>query len=133
MRTWVRISAKTAVLTVGFVALGAGVSSADSHPTTTGNGSALGGNQVVGDLDAPVNVSGNAVGAVLGSAGAASHGDGAAVVDKGGDDITTSGNGSLLGGNQVVLDGDVPVNVSGNAVGAVLGSAGAASHGDGAA
>ncbi|KIH97554.1 hypothetical protein LP52_18650 [Streptomonospora alba] len=133
MRTWVRTSAKTAVLTAGFVALGAGVTFADSHPTTTGNGSALSGNQLVGNLDVPVNVSGNAVGGVLGVAGAASHGDGAAVVDSGGSGPHTSGNGSLLSGNQAVLDGDVPVNVSGNAVGAVLGTAGAASHGSGSA
>src|SRR5699024_8497724 len=37
--------------------------------------------------------------------------------------IAISGNGSLLGGNQAVIDGDVPVNVAGNAVG-VLGVAG---------
>ncbi|MUL41820.1 hypothetical protein FZ103_11645 [Streptomonospora sp. PA3] len=133
MHKWVRTSAKAAVLTAGFVALGAGVSFADSHPTTTGNGSALSGNQLVGNLDLPVNVSGNAVGAVGGIAGAASHHDGAAVLDSGDSGPHTSGNGSLLSGNQAVLDGDVPVNVSGNAVGAVLGTAGAASHGSGSA
>jgi hypothetical protein len=41
-----------------------------------------------------------------------------------GDDITTSGNGSILGGNQIVADLDVPINVCGNAI-AVLGVAGA--------
>lgn len=39
-------------------------------------------------------------------------------------DTTTSGNGSIGGGNQVELDLDTPVNVCGNAV-AVLGVAGA--------
>ncbi|GAA1752492.1 hypothetical protein [Streptomonospora arabica] len=133
MHKWVRTTAKAAVLTAGFAAMGAGVSFADSHPTTSGNGSALSGNQLVGNLDLPVNVSGNAVGAVGGIAGAKSEHDGAAVVDHGGSGPHTSGNGSLLSGNQAVLDGDVPVNVSGNAVGAVLGTAGAASHGSGSA
>src|SRR5690606_11604540 len=47
--------------------------------------------------------------------------------------VETSGNGSILGGNQAVVDADVPVNVAGNAVGAVLGNAGAAAEETGAA
>src|SRR5690606_35219661 len=86
--------------------------------------------------DVPVNVAGNAVGAVLGNAGAAAEESGAAVIehDRHGDgrEVETSGNGSLVGGNQAVLGLDVPVNVSGNAVGAVLGSAGAAAEDTGA-
>ncbi|MFD3687618.1 chaplin family protein [Nocardiopsis sp. NPDC058631] len=39
-------------------------------------------------------------------------------------DIATSGNGSIGGGNQLVVDGDIPVNVCGNAI-AILGLAGA--------
>ncbi|GAA1104811.1 DUF320 domain-containing protein [Nocardiopsis exhalans] len=38
--------------------------------------------------------------------------------------VFTSGNGSILGGNQIVADLDVPINVCGNAI-AVLGVAGA--------
>ncbi|GHC70796.1 hypothetical protein GCM10007079_02660 [Nocardiopsis terrae] len=38
--------------------------------------------------------------------------------------VFTSGNGSILGGNQLVADLDVPINVCGNAI-AVLGVAGA--------
>lgn len=38
--------------------------------------------------------------------------------------VSTSGNGSVLGGNQLVADLDVPINVCGNAI-AVLGVAGA--------
>ncbi|TQN33200.1 hypothetical protein FHX37_3203 [Haloactinospora alba] len=132
MRKWVRTSAHTALLTAGFVALGAGVSFADSHPSTSGNGSVLGGNQLVANADVPVNLSGNAIGAVGGIAGAKADHTGAVVHDKNGD-ISTSGNGSLVGGNQAVLDGDVPVNVTGNSVGAVLGTAGAAAEHSGAA
>jgi hypothetical protein len=39
-------------------------------------------------------------------------------------DITTSGNGSVLSGNQAVVDVNLPVNVCGNAI-ALLGVAGA--------
>lgn len=39
------------------------------------------------------------------------------------DDIATSGNGSILGGNQLVADLDVPINVCGNGI-AILGLAG---------
>ncbi|WP_150238202.1 chaplin family protein [Nocardiopsis quinghaiensis] len=42
---------------------------ADSNVFTSGNGSILGGNQLVANLDVPVNVCGNAI-AVLGVAGA---------------------------------------------------------------
>uniref|UniRef100_UPI000477B718 hypothetical protein n=1 Tax=Nocardiopsis lucentensis TaxID=53441 RepID=UPI000477B718 len=100
---------------------------------TSGNGSILGGNQAVIDGDVPVNVAGNAVGALGGMAGAQATDANALVVHdghshgRGGDrDIASSGNGSVLGGNQIVGDLDVPVNISGNAIGAVGGVAGAA-------
>lgn len=48
------------------------------------------------------------------------------------DDVTTSGNGSILGGNQLVADADIPINLCGNAVG-VLGNAGAQCEESGAA
>ncbi|HLU96567.1 MAG TPA: chaplin family protein [Thermobifida alba] len=39
-----------------------------------------------------------------------------------GDDVITSGKRSVLGGNQLVVDANVPVNVCGNAI-AILGIA----------
>uniref|UniRef100_UPI00035EBB77 hypothetical protein n=1 Tax=Nocardiopsis halophila TaxID=141692 RepID=UPI00035EBB77 len=133
MRKWVRTSAKAALLTAGFVALGAGVSFADSAPVTSGNGSIGGGNQIVGNADVPVNVSGNAIALGGSTANATSKDTGAHVIDPSGDDgPVTSGNGSAVGGNQLVGDADVPVNVSGNAVGAIGGVAGAASKDTGA-
>ncbi|MFC4563869.1 chaplin family protein [Nocardiopsis mangrovi] len=48
------------------------------------------------------------------------------------DDVSTSGNGSLLGGNQLVADLDIPINLCGNAI-AVLGNAGASCDHSGAA
>src|SRR5690606_36541039 len=49
-----------------------------------------------------------------------------------GDDIITSGKGSILGGNQLVVDANVPVNVCGNAI-AILGFANAGCWYSGAA
>ncbi|WP_028646672.1 hypothetical protein [Nocardiopsis sp. CNT312] len=125
MSKWASTSAKTMLLAFGFVTLGTGAAYADSDVATSGNGSLLGGNQAVIDGDVPVNVCGNAVGAVLGVAGASCT-DSDAVVKEPHRDIATSGNGSLLGGNQLVAELDVPVNVAGNAIGAVGGVAGAA-------
>ncbi|GAB3725794.1 prolipoprotein diacylglyceryl transferase [Nocardiopsis nanhaiensis] len=126
MRKWASTSAKSVLLAAGFVALGSGIAYADSDAATSGNGSVLGGNQAVANADVPVNVTGNAVGAVAGIAGASSTDSDAKVIDHNHNDVRSSGNGSLAGGNQLVVDGDVPVNVSGNAVGAVGGVAGAA-------
>ncbi|GAA3745482.1 hypothetical protein HDA32_005110 [Spinactinospora alkalitolerans] len=124
MRKWVRTSARTALITAGFIAMGTGVSLADSHPVTSGDGSVGSGNQLVANADVPVNVCGNAV-AVIGNAGAFCQDVGAVVHDRaGGDDIETSGEGSVLSGNQAVADLEVPVNVCGNAV-SVIGNAGA--------
>lgn len=129
MRKWASTSAKTVLLAAGFVALGSGVALADSDAATSGNGSLLGGNQAVVNGDVPVNVTGNAIGAVAGVAGASSTGSDAKVIDHQHNEVHTSGNGSLLGGNQLVVDGDVPVNVTGNAISAVGGVAGASSTG----
>ncbi|MEU2971050.1 hypothetical protein ABZ634_04285, partial [Nocardiopsis alba] len=129
MRKWAGTSAKSMLLAAGFVALGTGVAFADSDAATSGNGSVLGGNQAVVNADVPVNVTGNAIGAVAGMAGASSTGSDAKVIDHQHNEVHTSGNGSVLGGNQLVIDGDVPVNVTGNAIGAVGGVAGASSTG----
>ncbi|WP_304453208.1 hypothetical protein [Nocardiopsis sp. YSL2] len=125
MGKWARTSAKSMLLAAGFVALGSGVAFADGGVATSGNGSILGGNQVVADADVPINVCGNSISALIGMSGAQCTGSSAAVVDRGGD-IRTSGNGSVLGGNQLVGHADVPVNVTGNAIGALGGVAGAA-------
>ncbi|MBE2997872.1 hypothetical protein IDM40_03980 [Nocardiopsis sp. HNM0947] len=125
MRQWASTSAKSLLLAAGFVALGSGVAFADTGAATSGNGSLLGGNQAVVNGDVPVNLSGNAVGAVGGIAGANATDTSAEVEDHGDHDIHSSGNGSVLGGNQLGVDADVPVNATGNAVGAVGGIAGA--------
>ncbi|GLU50498.1 chaplin family protein [Nocardiopsis ansamitocini] len=134
MRKWVRTSAKAALLTAGFVALGTGVAMADTGEIeTSGNGSVLSGNQIVANADVPVNVAGNAISAVGGVAGASAEDTGAVVLDRGRGEVETSGNGSVLSGNQIVADLDVPVNASGNAIAAVLSTAGASSEDTGSA
>jgi hypothetical protein len=118
MRTWAKGSAPAALLAVGVMALGNGTALAD----TSGNGSAGGGNQVRLPISLPIDISGNAVGAA-GHASAQSRGG--ADVDNGGSGSGTpghtSGDNSLLGGNQVDAPISIPVNACGNAV-ALFGS-----------
>jgi hypothetical protein len=66
------VAAAAGVLLTGAPAM------ADSNVSTSGNGSVLGGNQLVADLDVPINVCGNAI-AVLGVAGASCVDSGATV------------------------------------------------------
>ncbi|GAA2169931.1 chaplin family protein [Actinomadura napierensis] len=91
---------------------------------TSGNMSILGGNQVYAPISVPVNVCGNAISLIGGITQAGCKG-GAVVARKGDDrpDMKTSGNMSILGGNQVYAPISAPINVCGNAIGAVLGIA----------
>ncbi len=126
MRTWARWTAQAAMFTASFVAAGAGSVGIASAGTTSGNNSIGGGNQVSVPISIPVNVCGNAI-AVLGDAFAFCKG-GASVSHDSGDGSSagprTSGNESILGGNQVSAPISVPVNVCGNAI-ALLGDASA--------
>ncbi|MFB4302584.1 chaplin family protein [Actinomadura sp. NTSP31] len=91
---------------------------------TSGNMSILGGNQVYAPISVPVNVCGNSISLIAAITQAGCKG-GAAVVRKGDDgpDMKTSGNMSILGGNQVYAPISAPINVCGNAIGAILGIA----------
>ncbi|GAT69246.1 peptidase [Planomonospora sphaerica] len=104
---------------------GHGKGSGAGDNRTSGRGSILGGNQVVAPITAPVNVCGNSVGALFGQAFAGCKG-GASVKNsgKGAGGNRTSGDRSILGGNQVVAPITAPINVCGNAV-AVLADAAA--------
>ncbi|GLU47354.1 chaplin [Nocardiopsis ansamitocini] len=66
-------AAATGVLMTGAAAAYAG------GPETSGNGSVLGGNQVIADVNVPVNVCGNSI-AILGIAGSSCHNSGAGVI-----------------------------------------------------
>jgi len=156
MRTWAQWTARAAMLSVSFVAAGTGTAglafagttsggaavmagSAGGGWHTSGNHSILGGNQIKIPIEIPVNVCGNAL-ALLGDAFAGCKG-GAHVGGHhhhGGQSWHTSGNHSILGGNQVKVPVKVPVNVCGNSAAALglaasgcKGGAGAAGGGGG--
>ncbi|MEV7008409.1 chaplin family protein [Streptosporangium sp. NPDC051022] len=120
MRTWVKGTAPAALLALGVMSLGSGTAFAD----TSGDHSVAGGNQVNLPISLPIDISGNSA-AVGGHARGSSEG-GASVEDTGpsggssGVPGRTSGNGSVLGGNQVNAPIDLPVNACGNGL-AVLG------------
>ncbi|MEV8638291.1 chaplin family protein [Streptosporangium sp. NPDC051023] len=84
------------------------------------------GNQVVAPITAPINACGNAVGnaeaSCVGGSGIQGSGIQGSGQGRGVGGNTTSGRGSVLGGNQVVAPITAPANVCGNAV-AVLGHA----------
>ncbi|MFI9598083.1 chaplin family protein [Nonomuraea sp. NPDC052265] len=83
---------------------------------TSGDSSVGGGNQVNLPINLPIDISGNAVGAA-GQSTAGSQG-GASVENVGPSDIPnrTSGNSSVLGGNQVNAPITAPLNACGNAI-----------------
>ena len=105
---------------VGFVAgltlLGTGAANAD----TTGEDGTASGTQILGIIDLPVNLGGNAI-SVLGdssSSGSATNGAGSGSSNSA--SSSTSGADGTASGTQVNPDVKAPVNVSGNAI-SVLG------------
>ena len=124
---WATGAMKVAVLSAAFAIPGSGMAmAAGPIQSTSGNGSIGGGNQINAPINAPIDVCGNAV-AVLGGALAGCRGGSevwtTAVIKHTPSVIQgTSGNGSILGGNQANVPVNVPVDVCGNAV-AVLGLA----------
>ncbi|WP_449061140.1 chaplin family protein, partial [Planomonospora algeriensis] len=126
MRTWVKSTTPAALLALGVMSLGTGTALAD----TSGDGSIGGGNQVNLPITLPIDISGNSV-AVIGESEAGSVG-GASVEQSGkgsgAGGNRTSGDHSILGGNQIVAPITAPINVCGNAV-AVVGRAAAGCKG----
>ncbi|MFI0352297.1 chaplin family protein [Actinomadura sp. 9N407] len=124
MRTWARITARAAVFTAGFVALGVTVippgASADSGGRAASSSveSAGSGNQVDAPVSAPVNACGGTV-AIFGTADADCP-RGTSVPDRSGP--RTSGKHGIASGNQVNAPVSAPVNACGNAV-AIFGAA----------
>ncbi|MFE3452460.1 chaplin family protein [Nonomuraea sp. NPDC059194] len=112
MRTWAKASTPGALLAVAVLSFGGGTAVAD----TSGDNSIGGGNQVNLPISLPVDISGNSLG-VAGDSNASSQG-GASVENVGNTSIPnkTSGNSSILGGNQVNAPISAPINACGNAV-----------------
>ncbi|GAA0397482.1 hypothetical protein Acor_74780 [Acrocarpospora corrugata] len=111
MRTWAKGSAPAALLAAGVMALGSGTAIAD----TSGTSSVGGGNQVNLPVSLPIDISGNAVG-VAGDSTAGSKGGASVENTTKGIPGKTSGDSSVLGGNQVNAPISAPVNACGNAV-----------------
>ncbi|MEU8340903.1 chaplin family protein [Spirillospora sp. NPDC048832] len=120
MRMWARNTSRTALVAAGAVAVGAafGSGAAIADLNTSGNFGVLNGNQAVAPITAPVDVSGNSAGALLGASQARSEG-GAKVSGArhaGAGDMHTSGDFSIGGGNQVFAPVTVPLSVCGNSL-----------------
>jgi hypothetical protein len=108
-------TAKVAALTVAVTASGSAVALAGTGggSTTSGNNSILGGNQIRVPVSIPLDICGNAL-ALLGDAFGGCRGGASVMGGQGGSNETTSGNNSILGGNQVSVPISAPVNVCGN-------------------
>jgi hypothetical protein len=90
---------------------------------TSGNASVLGGNQVNAPISAPINACGNAVSLFGKSDAGCKGGSTVRTQGKGGaGGNRTSGNASVLGGNQITAPISAPLNACGNAV-AIFGDA----------
>ena len=117
-------------MAAGAVLMAGGAAQAAPDVTSVGNQGVANGNQVVAPVQVPVDVCGNAVGALVGVAGAGCDGGSSADISNGGlGDMTTAGNNGIANGNQVQAPVQVPVDVCGNAVGALIGVAGAGCDG----
>jgi hypothetical protein len=117
MRNWMKNAGLVALVGAGFFAIGSGVASADESDNY---GSLLSGNQIKAPISVPVNVSGNALGALGGIAVAKGSGTSQvvghthAVRANGRSGMISVNRGSVLSGNQVKAPVSVPVNVCGN-------------------
>ncbi|MDQ0893695.1 chaplin family protein [Agromyces ramosus] len=85
--------------------------------STSGDDSILGGTQLLGNVNAPITLGGNAISII----GDSVSSDATTVVESGngsggGSSAETSGEHSILGGTQAVIVGNLPVTVGGNAV-----------------
>src|SRR6266571_477217 len=127
MKTWVRKSLKVGILSAGFLLIGGAAANAAS---TADNFGVLGGNQVQAPIQAPISVTGNAIG-LLGSASATSHGGASGTAGGAAAAGSTSDNFGIGSGNQAGVSLLAPVSVAGNAIGG-LGAATATATGSGA-
>ncbi len=86
------------------------------YASTSGKDGIAGGSQVVGDVNAPVTVGGNAI-SVAGDSFSGQSGTASGSTEGSSDSSGwTSGDDSVAGGSQVLADAGVPVVVGGNAI-----------------
>jgi ChpA-C len=154
MRPWAEWTAKTALVAVGFAAVGGGLSgvalAGPGGSVTSGSSSVLSGNKVIASVSIPADVCGNA-GALLGIASAgcrggsialtklpAAVGSAVAGAPAAGTAVpgVTGGNGNVSAGsgNGVTVGVSIPVDVCGSAAavlgGSTAGCAGGAATGN---
>ncbi|HEX5730293.1 chaplin family protein, partial [Microbacterium sp.] len=108
-------------LTAPAAPAGAPPAAAAAEPTTSGEGGIASGNQVVVDVEAPIDVTGNAVSGIgdstaVTTAPAPPAATTAPAAPATSTAPTTSGEDGILSGNQVVGSVNAPVDVSRNAV-----------------
>ncbi|MDQ1652003.1 MAG: hypothetical protein QOI35_1203 [Cryptosporangiaceae bacterium] len=130
MNSWIRRTLQVGLVSAGFV-LVAGATAAQASVHSIDNDGVLNGTQVVAPVQLPVNICGNAVG-ILGNAVAGCEGGATAKLHSaagGSGGVVSKDNDGVLNGTQIVAPIQAPVEISGNAVGAVLGSAVAGSNG----
>jgi hypothetical protein len=128
MRTYIWKGLIGVAFTGGLLALGAGVAHADT--ITSGDDGTGSGSQAVIGLTLPITIGGNGI-SILGdssSSGSTTSAPVTAPVTAPVSDATTSGDLSLLGGTQALVDANAPVTVDGNAV-SVLGDSSSSGSG----
>ena len=117
-------------MAAGAVLMAGGAAQAGPDVTSAGNQGIANGNQVVAPVQVPIDVCGNAVSALVGVTGAGCDGGSDADIENGAlGDMTAAGNNGVANGNQVQAPIQVPVDACGNAVGALIGVAGAGCDG----
>ncbi|GAA4677784.1 chaplin family protein [Phytohabitans rumicis] len=140
MKTWVRKTLSVGVLAAGALLFAPSAVQADTAQISVDNNGIANGNQAFVPVQVPVNVCGNGVGAVIGVgvgiSGACVNGAAMDIDHKGdskpwkaqkessrAEDTTQFSwdNNGIANGNQAYVPIQVPVNVCGNGVGAVIG------------
>jgi sulfur relay (sulfurtransferase) complex TusBCD TusD component (DsrE family) len=141
MKTWVRKTLSVGVLAAGALLFAPAAAQAEISQISVGNEGVLNGNQAAVPIQVPVNVCGNGVGAVIGvGVGVSGICANGAAHDINDDDRNGKGkhkykessrtegatqfswdNDGVLNGNQAYVPVQIPVNVCGNGVGAVIG------------
>jgi hypothetical protein len=137
MKTWVRKTLSVGVLAAGALLFAPAAVQADTAQVSIDNNGIANGNQAYAPIQIPVNVCGNGVGAVIGVGvglsgacvnGAAQDVDHWSKSSRKKESSRTEdtlqfswGNDGIANGNQAYVPVQVPVNVCGNGVGAVIG------------
>jgi hypothetical protein len=135
MKTWVRKTLSVGVLAAGALLFAPAAAQADTAQVSVDNNGIANGNQAYAPIQIPVNVCGNGIGAVIGVGvglngacvnGAAQDVDHEESFSKNTkrteDTLQFSwGNDGIANGNQAYVPVQVPVNVCGNGIGAVIG------------